>query len=133
MKNILKILKEEQKEQGYLSCENLKILAEGENLNLSQVFDTASFYSFIYLKPKGKNKILVCKSIPCYLKGEENILEILQNLLNIKIGEITSDGKFSIELTNCIGCCDAAPAIMINDNVFGNLTEEKLKKVLEKY
>lgn len=133
MKNILKILKEEQKKEGYLSCENLKILAEGENLNLSQVFDVASFYSFIYLEKKGKNKILVCKSIPCYLKGEENILELLQNLLNIKVGEITSDRKFSIELTNCIGCCDTAPAIMINDNVFGNLTEKKLKKVLEKY
>lgn len=133
MKNILKILKEEQKKGGYLSCENLKILAEGENLNLSQVFDVASFYSFIYLEKKGKNKILVCKSIPCYLKGEENILEVLEKMLNIKAGEIISDGKFSIELTNCIGCCDTAPAIMINDNVFGNLTEEKLKKVLEKY
>lgn len=133
MKNILKILKEEQEKEGYLSRMNLKNLSEKENLNLSQIFDVASFYSFIYLEKKGKNVIKVCKSVPCYLKGEENILDILGEVLNIKVGEITPDGKFSIELVNCIGCCDTAPAVMIQDEVYGNLTEEKLRKILERH
>ena len=93
----------------------------------------ASFYSFLAVKPKGRNIIRICKSLPCLLKNAEVIIETIRKELGIRPGETTADGRFSFELTNCIGACDQAPAMMINSDVHGDLTSKKIVKILEGY
>jgi len=127
------LLKEAQDKHGYLSREILAELAESLNLSLSDVYGVASFYSFLFTKPLGRNVIKVCKSLPCYLKNSQIIMDYIEKEIGIRPGETTSDGKFSFELTNCIGACDKAPAMMINQDVYGDLTPEKVSQILAKY
>ena len=85
----------------------------------------ASFYAFLSTKPRGKHVIRVCKSLPCYLENAPMIVESVARSIGIKPGETTADGSFSFELTNCIGACDQAPAMLVDDTVYGNLTPGK--------
>ena len=127
------LLEEAQDKHGYLSRELLTELAESLNLSVSDVYGVASFYSFLLTKPLGKNVIRVCKSMPCYLKNSQVIMDYIEKEIGIRPGETTSDGRFSFELTNCIGACDKAPAMMINQDVYGDLTPEKISRILAKY
>jgi NADH:ubiquinone oxidoreductase subunit E len=107
--------------------------AESLNLSVSDVYGVSTFYSFLSTKPLGANAIRVCKSLPCYLQGSEMILQSIEDSLGIKPGEVTPDKKFSLELANCIGACDKAPAMLINYDVHGNLTPRKISKILRQY
>lgn len=130
---LISVLHEVQAELGYLSEEVLESVASNLNLPLSKVYGVATFYTLLDTEDKGENIIRVCESGPCHVKGSTNILTELQEKLGIEIGETTKDNKFSLELTSCLGVCGVAPAIMINDTVYGNLTSAKLDSVLEKY
>jgi NADH:ubiquinone oxidoreductase subunit E len=77
--------------------------------------------------------IRICKSLPCYLQHADSIIDGVKKELGIEPGEITDDGRFSFELTNCIGACDQAPAMLVNDQVYGNLTAEKISGILKSY
>jgi NADH:ubiquinone oxidoreductase subunit E len=81
----------------------------------------------------GKNVIRICKSLPCYLKNAEMIIGSVQKVLGISPSETTPDGRFSFELTNCIGACDRAPAMLVNDEVHGHLTPDKIAEILRSY
>ncbi|MFZ5354015.1 MAG: NAD(P)H-dependent oxidoreductase subunit E [Bacillota bacterium] len=120
-----------QSEQHYISGEQIKLIAKLLNLPLSKVYGAASFYSMLSTNAKGKYAIEICNSGPCYIKGSSQILKALEDLLNIKVGETTPDGMFSIEYVSCFGACDIAPAIRINGEVYGNLTGEKAVKIIE--
>lgn len=123
-----------QDENGYISKEGMVKIANSLNISLSDVYSTATFYSFFIHKPVGKNIIRVCKSLPCYLKDSQGLIERLKDILGISPGETTADNKFSLLLTNCIGDCDQAPAMMINDTIYGNLSDEKkIEQVLAEY
>jgi len=130
---LLVLLEEAQDKYGYLSRELLAELAESLSLSVSDVYGVASFYSFLLTKPLGRNVIRVCKSLPCYLKNSQIIMDYVEKEIGIRPGETTSDGRFSFELTNCIGACDKAPAMMINYDVYGDLTPEKMARILAKY
>ena len=130
---MLVLLEEAQDKHGYLSRELLAELAESLGLSVSDVYGVASFYSFLLTKPLGRNVIRVCKSLPCYLKNSHIIMDYVEKEIGIRPGETTSDGRFSFELTNCIGACDKAPAMMINYDVYGDLTPEKMARILAKY
>lgn len=132
-KTILEGLQEAQKECGYLSPQTITKLAESLDTSVSEVYGTATFYSFLPVKPQGRNVIRVCKSLPCWLKYSQKIVESLENEIGIKPGETTPDGRFSLELTNCIGECDKAPAMMINSDIHGDLTPEKITQILQEY
>jgi NADH:ubiquinone oxidoreductase subunit E len=129
---LLQVLEETQKEYGYLPKPALKHISKKLNIPLSKVYGTATFYFLFEVKRRGKYLIRVCNSPPCYINGSLNILEFLKKELKIDVCETTKNKKFSLELTSCIGCCDEAPAMMINDKVYCNLTEEKIKKILKK-
>jgi len=129
--NLLILLEEAQSKFGYLSQELMAELAESLGISISDVYGTATFYSFLYTQPPGKYVIKVCKSLPCFLENSEMIIESLEQELGIRPGETTSDGKFSFQLTNCIGACDKAPAMMINNEVYTDLTPEKIKETLK--
>ncbi|MGQ9608909.1 MAG: NADH-quinone oxidoreductase subunit NuoE [bacterium] len=130
--NLISILKEVQDRRLYLSNEIMHDVARELNVSYNDVYEIATFYSFLSTKPLGQNVIMICKSTPCFLKNCDVIIKTVENELGIKPGEMTSDGKFSLHLTNCIGACDKSPAMLINKNVYGNLTVDKVAKILDK-
>ena len=132
-KNVLVLLKEEQERIGYIPEQIMKEIAEEQGLSEGEVYGIATFYSFLRVKPTGRNVIKVCRSLPCHLKNAEELIAEIYDILGILPGETTADGRYSLELTNCIGACDQSPAILINDDLHGNLIPGKIKPVLETY
>jgi len=130
---LLILLQKAQTEFGYLSEESVAELAKFLALSISEVYGVATFYSFLSTKPLGRNVIRICKSIPCYLKNCQTIINTVEKEIGIKPGETTPDGKFSFQLTNCIGACDKAPAMMINSDVYDDLTPSKISETLKAY
>jgi len=128
---LLLLLKQAQSKFGYLPKELMAELAESLCLSISDVYGVASFYSFLSTKPQGRNVIRICKCLPCLLKNAQTIIESVEKEIGIKPGEITPDGRFSFELTNCIGACDEAPAMMLNGEVHVNLTPGKISQILK--
>ena len=131
--NLLALLEAEQGKSGYLSEEFLTEVANSLTLPIGEVYGVATFYSFLSTKPLGRNVIRVCKSVPCHLKNCQMIIEIVEKELGIAPGGATRDGRFSFELANCIGACDKAPAMLVNNDVYGNLTPDKIAQILKSY
>jgi NADH-quinone oxidoreductase E subunit len=132
-RDLLVLLERAQSRSGYLSKDTIAELAQSLGLSISEVYGVATFYSFLSVKPQGRNVIRICQSIPCFLKNAQTIIESVRKEIGIGPGETTPDGRFSFELTNCIGACDQAPAMMINNDVYVNLTPGKISKILKAY
>ena len=130
---LMHILQEAQAIYGYLPIEVQKIIAEGLGISLSEVYGVVTFYSQFSLTPKGKHRISVCLGTACYVKGSDKILEELEKQLGIKCGECTEDGLFSIDSCRCVGACGLAPVMMIGDEVYGKLTPDMVKGILDSY
>ena len=128
---LLAKLKEAQFQHGYVSKEFMTETARSLQIPLSEIYGVTTFYSFLSTRPLGKYVVRICKSIPCYLKHAEMIIDSVAHAIGIGPGQHTSDGKFSFELTNCIGACDMAPAMLLNQEVHGNLTPEKIAEILK--
>jgi NADH-quinone oxidoreductase subunit E len=131
--NILVAIKEEQARSGYLSRTALERLAESFHVPASEVYGVASFYSLLATRPMGRNVIRICRSLPCYLKDCQIVIDTIKQEIGIEPGQTTADGRFSFELTNCIGLCDRAPAMLINSDAHVDLTPEKISRVLKSY
>ena len=131
--NLLELLKEAQGKFGYLPENIIVELAESLDIQTSEVYGVATFYSFLATRPQGRNVIRVCKSLPCFLKNSRMIIQSVEGELGIRPGGTTPDGRFSLQLINCIGQCDEAPAMMINSDVHGGLTPEKVARILQAY
>jgi len=127
------MLKQEVAAREWLPRKALEDVAATVNLSLGEVYGVASFYSFLPRESRAKNRIRICRCVPCEMKDARTMSETLQGELGIKPGEITPDGKFGLEMVGCIGACDQAPAMLINDHVFGNLTDEKIRNILKQY
>ena len=130
---LVELLKETQSKFGCVPTEIMVELAESLDIPVNEVYGVASFYSFISIKPLGRNVIRVCKSLPCYLKHCQIIIESVEKELGIRPGETTPDGRFSFQLTNCIGLCDQAPAMLINNDAHVDLNPEKIAQILQTY
>lgn len=130
---LIEILMEVQRQsnENCVTEEELKIISKELGVPLSKVYGVATFYSMLSTKKRGKYVIQVCNSGPCYVKNSKLIAKLFENVLGIKMGEITSDGLFSLEYTSCIGACDLAPAVKINEEVYGNLDREKIYKLID--
>jgi NADH-quinone oxidoreductase subunit E len=131
--NILLSLEEAQTESGYLTPDFMVGLAESLGIPASDVYGVASFYSFLNTRPPGRNVIRVCKSLPCHLKEGQAVIDAIEKKTGIKPGNTTADGRFSFELTNCIGLCDGAPAMLINQDAHTGLTPATIAGILDKY
>ena len=131
--DLIVLLKETQNKFGYVPEEVMTELSESLDIPVNAVYGVASFYSFLSTKPLGRNVIKICKSLPCYLKHCQTIIESVGKEIGIKPGETTLDGRFSFQLTNCIGLCDRAPAMMINNDAHVDLTPDKIAKILKTY
>ncbi len=121
-----------QSEKSYLSEDILFAVSQEMRIPESQVVGVASFYSLLSTQPRGRHIIQVCNDVPCYISGSMNLVEELQDILGIKMCETTDDGEFTLEYTSCIGCCDMSPAMQIGDKIYGNLTPDKLKTVIDR-
>jgi len=129
--HLLVLLQEEQEQAGHISGQFIEQIAQAMDLSISEVYGVATFYHFLSTRPLGRNVIHVCKCIPCYLKNSQLVLETIQEKLGIAPGETTQDGRFSLQLTNCIGACDQAPAMLLNHDLHGFLTPDKIAQILE--
>ncbi len=130
---LIYILKDVQKEYGYLSESVLIRVAQSTNIPLSKIYGVATFYSLFTTKPKGKFIVRCCSNAPCHVNNSKEVLDRIKEYLGIDIGETTSDGLFTLEFTSCLGLCAVAPVMMINDEVYGNLTPEKVVAILKDY
>ena len=126
-------LKEAQNKSGFVTEEVMAELAESLDIPANDVYGVASFYSFLSTRPLGRNVIRICRSLPCYLENCQTIIETVAREIGIKPGETTPDGRFSFELTNCIGLCDRAPAMLINNDAHVDLTPSKISQILQNY
>ncbi|MBW6516338.1 MAG: NADH-quinone oxidoreductase subunit NuoE [Candidatus Cloacimonetes bacterium] len=118
--------------QHYVSEEAVQAVSEFLKIPANHIYGVLTFYTMYSTKPRGKYIIRLCESPPCYLKGSNNILKKLKDILNIKTGETTTDGLFTLELCACLGLCGNAPVMMINDDFYGDLTEDKVKSIIAK-
>jgi NADH-quinone oxidoreductase subunit F len=130
---LLPVLQAAQTIQGYLPTPMQEIIATQLNVPGSHIFGTMSFYSMFTWKPKGRYIVRMCQSPPCHINGAENMLQALQEELGVQAGQTTADGLFTLELSACLGVCEVAPAMQINEIVHGNLTREKIRQVLADY
>ncbi len=130
---LMHILQEAQAIYGFLPLPVQKVIAEGLNISLAEVYGVVTFYSQFSLTPKGKHRISVCLGTACYVKGSDKILAEVEKELGIKCGECTEDGLFSIDSCRCVGACGLAPVMMIGEDVHGKLTPEMVKGILDSY
>lgn len=131
--SLMPILQEIVDIQSYVNDETMVNVARELDLSAAEVYGTASFYSFIETREMGEYIIRVCKTIVCDMKGKEAILRAIEDTLKIKIGETTPDKKFTLLTTNCLGWCHKGPAMLINNEVFTELTPGKVVDIIESY
>jgi len=119
-----------QEQFGYLSNETMAYVAELLDLSAVHVYSVATFYTMFNLKPVGKHHLQFCRTLSCALRGSENIIDHVKKKLKIDEGETTADGKFSLCTVECLASCGTAPAMMINEKYYEDLTPEKVDKIL---
>ncbi len=127
------VLHEAQDIYGYLPIEVQKMISEGLDVPLAEIYGIVTFYTQFSLNPKGEYQIGVCLGTACYVKGSGDIIDKIKERLSIDVGECTSDGKFSLDATRCIGACGLAPVLTVNDEVYGRLTVDDVDDILAKY
>ncbi len=132
-KNLIQILQDIQTEFNYLPEIVIGYIAKEMNMSEHNIYGVATFYSqFKFIEP-GKHQIRVCMGTACHVLGAQSLQDKISRELNIQPGETTEDGEFSIESVYCLGCCALAPVMVIDENVYGNMTAAKVNKILRKY
>jgi NADH-quinone oxidoreductase subunit E len=126
-------LKVVQRHRGWVNDEAIKDVAEMLGASPEEVESVATFYNLIFRRPVGRHVILICDSVSCYIMGYETMKEHLSRKLGVDLGETTSDGRFTLLPNACLGVCEDAPAMMVDEDVHGNLTVEKIDEILQKY
>ncbi len=132
-KALMPILQEIVETHNFLTDESVINVARELDISAADVYGTASFYTFIETRELGKYVIRVCKTIVCDMKGKNAIIEALEETLKVKVGQTTPDKKFSLLTTNCLGWCHKGPAMLINEDVYTELTPEKVIRIVEEY
>ncbi len=130
---LMPVLQKAQDVYGYLPKEVQERIAIGLDIPVSEVYGVVTFYAQFLLNPKGQHPVAVCLGTACYVKGSGILMEKLEQLLGIKNGEITSDLRFSLDATRCIGACGLAPVLTIGEDVYGRLEPDQLEGILAKY
>jgi NADH:ubiquinone oxidoreductase subunit E len=131
--NLIMVLNKAQNIFGYLPKRVQQIVAEGLGLSLSEVYGVVTFYSFFSTAPKGRNSVKVCLGTACYVRGGQQTLGKVEDELKIKVGGTTDDRRYSVDVVRCIGACGLAPAILVNDDVYGRVKTTKVMEILDRY
>ncbi len=131
--SLMPILQGIVQKEHYLSEEAMLDVARELDLSAADVYGTASFYTFLDTVPRGKNIVRVCKTITCHMKGKDDIINAICNQLKVKVGETTHDKKFTLLTANCLGWCHKGPVMLVNDDVFPELTPAKAVEIIQNY
>ncbi len=129
----LAMMQDIQKEYKYIPRESMNMISEYLDIPLSKLYSMATFYKALSLTPKGKFVITVCDGTACHVRSSAVLIDELQRILNIKPGETTGDGLFSLQTVNCLGSCAIAPVMMVNERYYGKVTPNLLKDILKEY
>lgn len=129
----IEALKIVQNHRRWISDESLQDVAAYMDMSPAELDSVATFYNMLFRKPVGRHIILVCDSVSCWVMGYDNIVKHLSDRLGVKLGETTSDGKFTLLPNCCLGCCDRAPALMIDNDLYRDLKTNQLEEILKKY
>ena len=129
----IEALREIQRSRGWISDEALCDIARALGLSPDELDGVATFYNLIFRHPVGRSVILLCDSVSCWVMGCEGLRKKLESGLGVKLGETTPDGRFTLLPTVCLGACDHAPAMMVGDNLFGDLDPDRLDVILDWY
>lgn len=130
---LIQVLHAAQEIFGYLPTEVQKFVADRMGFSESYVSSVISFYSFFSMTPRSDHEIKVCLGTACYVRGGKRILERLQDILGIGVGETTEDHKFSIKVCRCVGACGLAPVMVVDDDVHKQVNPDKIEKILSQY
>lgn len=129
----IEALKVVQEERGWVSDDSIKMIADYLEMSSEEVDSVATFYNLIFRRPVGRHVILLCDSISCWVLGYEKILAHLKTKLDLEWGATTADNRFTLLPIPCLGTCDHAPAMMIDNDLHQDLTEEKIDEILDQY
>ena len=130
---VIEALKIVQHQRGWISDESVEAIAAYLDMSPAEVDSVATFYNLIFRKPVGRHVILLCDSISCYVMGYTQLYEALQQHLSIRFGETSADQRFTLLPNACLGCCDHAPALMIDEDLYLDVKEEQLTEILKMY
>ncbi|WP_097026210.1 NADH-quinone oxidoreductase subunit NuoE [Clostridium peptidivorans] len=130
---LISVLHKAQQLFGYLPEQVQKFVADKLNIPVSSVYGVVTFYSYFNTEPKGEYVISVCMGTACFVRGAGDVVSELQQRLNIKVGETTKDGKFTLDVLRCVGACGLAPVVTVNDKVYGHFTKDRVPKLMEEY
>ena len=130
---LIMILSDIQTEYGYIPLEVQEIVSEKTGISVAEIYGVVTFYSFFSLKPNGKYVIGCCLGTACYVKGAQQVMDKFGEILNIKPGETTDDGMFTIDALRCIGVCALAPAVTVNGKIFPRVTVKDVEKIIEEF
>ncbi len=137
---IIPILSEINEALGYLPAgalpeirRRIQAPEEGSFVADSHVYSAASFYQMFSLTPTGTHMIRFCESAPCHVEGGQRVLQAIEDELRLRPGETSGDGKWSLFMTSCLGVCSVGPVFLVDDDVYGNVTPEKVREILARY
>jgi len=131
--NLIGILHEVQNHFHYLPEAELRYISKQTGIPITQIYSIVNFYNRFSLTPKGRNEVCVCLGTACHVNGAEKVLNAIQEKLHIEPGETTDDMRYTLEEVRCIGACSLAPAVVINEETYGQVTPRQVGKMLDKY
>lgn len=130
---LINVLHKAQGIFGYLPAEVQEVVAQELKISIAKVYGVVTFYSFFTMIPRGRHPISICTGTACYIRGAEKVLDEFKKKLNVKVGETTPDGKFSLSCLRCVGACGLAPVVIIGEKTYGRVAPEDVKKFLKEY
>ena len=130
---LMPIMQEAQEIYGYLPYQVQKIISDETGIPIEKIYGVATFYAQFSMSPKGKYVVAMCLGTACYVKGAGAVLEEIEKVLGIEDGRCTPDGKFSLEVCRCVGACGLAPVMIVDGDVYGKMTPDRVSGILAKY
>lgn len=130
---LINVLHKSQERFGYLPAEVQEVIASELQMSVAKVYGVVTFYSFFTMVPKGKHPISICTGTACYVRGAEVVLDEFRKQLEINVGDVTEDGKFSLSCLRCVGACGLAPVVMVGEKTYGRVSPEMVEEILKEY
>lgn len=130
---LINVLHSVQGKLGYLPAEVQEVVATELKMSVAKIYGVVSFYSFFTMTPHGEHPISICMGTACYVRGAEQVLAEIKHRLSIDVGQTTPDGKFSLSSLRCVGACGLAPVVMVGEKVYGRVSPQQVKDIIEEY